>query len=81
MIRRHDCGIMLDGIGMETILCQYISPKCPSGNEIVECNQKKLQTALCKNRGKLSGGGGEINKFASENVSAARNSFLLLLAV
>jgi hypothetical protein len=41
----------------------------------------RLPTALCKNRGKLSGGGGEINKFASENVSAARNSFLLLLAV
>jgi len=44
-------------------------------------NHKKLQTTLCKNWGKLSGVGGEINKFASENVSAARNSFLLLLAV
>ena len=49
--------------------------------KIGECNRQKLQTTLCKNRGKLSGGGREIDKFALENVSAACNSFLLPLAV
>ena len=47
----------------------------------IDKNRKKLPTALCKKRGKLSGGGGENNKVALKSVSAACNSFLFPLAV